>query len=183
MKKYISVGAVVVVCLLVLSGCTEQQRKDNGQIDPDVRDEQVDTNTNELLEQAISDAILSHNKDVFRDGDRQTFTTEYHEVIKVVSSENTVEVYLLALYAQYQYEDGEADLTGASSMPCAITFEIEDGTYSVKEYWEPEDGENYKNSIREKFPDDIDDVDLELPSEAMDVCNQRANEFFENGHR
>ena len=114
MKKYISVGAVLVVCLLVLSGCTEQQRKDNGQIDPDVRDEQVDTNTNELLEQAISDAILSHNKDVFRDGDRQTFTTEYHEVIKVVSSENTVEVYLLALYAQYQYEDGEADLTGAS---------------------------------------------------------------------
>ena len=102
MKKYISVGAVLVVCLLVLSGCTEQQRKDNGQIDPDVRDEQVDTNTNELLEQAISDAILSHNKDVFRDGDRQTFTTEYHEVIKVVSSENTVEVYLLALYAQYQ---------------------------------------------------------------------------------
>ena len=183
MKKYISVGAVLVVCLLVLSGCTEQQRKDNGQIDPDVRDEQVDTNTNELLEQAISDAILSHNKDVFRDGDRQTFTTEYHEVIKVVSSENTVEVYLLALYAQYQYEDGEADHTGASSMPCAITFEIEDGTYSVKEYWEPEDGENYKNSIREKFPDDIDDVDIELPSEAMDVCNQRANEFFENGHR
>ena len=59
MKKYISVGAVLVVCLLVLSGCTEQQRKDNGQIDPDVRDEQVDTNTNELLEQAISDAILS----------------------------------------------------------------------------------------------------------------------------
>lgn len=83
MKKYISVGAVLVVCLLVLSGCTEQQRKDNGQIDPDVRDEQVDTNTNELLEQAISDAILSHNKDVFRDGDRQTFTTEYHEVIKL----------------------------------------------------------------------------------------------------
>ena len=68
MKKYISVGAVLVVCLLVLSGCTEQQRKDNGQIDPDVRDEQVDTNTNELLEQAISDAILSHNKDVCRDG-------------------------------------------------------------------------------------------------------------------
>lgn len=182
MKRYISIGAVLMVCLLVLSGCAEQQRKNDEQIDPGVRNEKADTDTNEVLEQAISDAILFHNKDTFRDGDRQTFTTEYHEVIKVVSSERSVEVYLLALYAQYQYKDGKADLTGASSMPCAITFEVEDGTYSVEEYWEPEDGENYKNSIREKFPDDIDDVDIELPSEAIDVCNQRANEYFANGH-
>ena len=84
------------------------------------------------------------------------------------------------LYAQYQYEDGEAKLTGGGSNPCVITFVNIDGMYSVTDYWEPEDGENYESSLHSRFPEDIleSGTDLSAPN-AMEICNQHAIDYFE----
>lgn len=52
--------------------------------------------------------------------------------------------------------------------------------YSVTDYWEPEDGENYESSLRGRFPEDIleSGTDLSAPN-AMEICNQRAIDYFE----
>ncbi|WP_313529351.1 hypothetical protein [Anaerotignum sp.] len=128
----------------------------------------------------MSDAIISHNRNIFSGGDKQTFATEYHDILKTVVQDKPTEVYLVALYAQYQFEKGEAKLTGGGSSPCVITFASEDGLYSVTDYWEPEDGENFESSLRSRFPKDIlkSGTDLSDPN-AMKICKQRAVDYFE----
>jgi len=132
------------------------------------------------LEQTVTDAILSHNRGSFRGDDKQMFATEYHEILKTVVQDKSTEVYLVALYAQYQFEEGEAKLIGSGSNPCVITFVSADGVYSVTDYWEPEDGENYESSLRSRFPEDIleSGTDLSEPN-AMELCDQRALDYFE----
>lgn len=85
----------------------------------------------------------------------------------------------MALYAQYQFEEGEAKLTGGGRNPCVVTFVCVDGVYSVTDYWEPEDGEHYKSSLRSRFPEDIleNGTDFSEPN-AMGICNQRALDYF-----
>lgn len=135
----------------------------------------------EVLEQAVSDAIIACNQKKFGGNDAQTFATEYHKILKTERQENTTVVYLVAYYAQYQSTaDGGIELTGGSSTPCVITFSDSDGSYQVTEYWEPQDGESYEESIRNKFPEDIGDVSTDvLGPDAMEICNQRAREYFE----
>ncbi|BAL00463.1 hypothetical protein OBV_32640 [Oscillibacter valericigenes Sjm18-20] len=108
------------------------------------------------------------------------FATEYHEILKTVVQDKSTEVYLVALYAQYQFEEGEVKLTGAGCNPCVITFVSVDGVYSVTDYWEPEDGENYESSLRSRFPEDIleSGTDFSEPN-PMEICNQRAIDYFE----
>lgn len=161
---------LAILCIFILGGCTTHQDEND----------QIDSSVDMALEQAVSDAIISHNKVRYRGGDKQMFATEYHEVLKTVVNDNYTEVYLATLYAQYQYEDGEAELTGGGSNPCVITFVNIDSMYSVTDYWEPEDGENYESSLRGRFPEDIleSGTDLSAPN-AMEICNQRAIDYFE----
>lgn len=161
---------LAILCIFILGACTTHQDEND----------QLDSSVDVALEQAVSDAIISHNRDRFRGDDKQIFATEYHEILKTVVQDKSTEVYLLALYAQYQFEEGEAKLTGGGSNPCVITFASADGLYSVTDYWEPEDGENYESSLRSRFPEDIleNGTDLSEPN-AMEICNQRAIDYFE----
>ena len=176
-----------MLCILILSGCTmyQSERDQSDSMVSSMASTQTSLpNSSEsvdmALEQAVSDAILSHNRGSFRGDDKQMFTTEYHEILKTVVQDNSTEVYLVALYAQYQFEEGEAKLTGSGSNPCIITFVSADGVYSATDYWEPEDGENYENSLRSRFPEDVLESGTELSEpNAMEICNQRAMDYFE----
>lgn len=188
-KKALMCTILVALCILTAAGCTAD-KNENPTPDLEVTTpaptppapptplptEHVD----EALDQAISDAIVSHNKEVFRGGDLQMFATEYHEVLKTVPQDDVTEVYLMALYVQYTYKDGKVEQTGGSSGPCAVTFAVTDGAYSVTDYWEPEDGEYFNSSIQERFPEDIVVTGTVMSNpDAMGICDQRAAEYFE----
>jgi len=68
-----------------------------------------------------------------------------------------VTVYGLALYQGYDMVDGKLHEEAGSHTPVAITFDVLNGKYSLKEYWRPGDGTYYEPDIREKFPDKIED--------------------------
>jgi hypothetical protein len=99
-----------------------------------------------------------------------------------VEEDDSVTVYVVALYAQYQYVDGEIPLTGAVCTPAAVTFTKGESGYTVTEFWEAEDGVRFEPSIREKFPPDIAEATLDLMatglSDAMRICDERARAFF-----
>ena len=69
----------------------------------------------------------------------------------------TVTVYGLALHHGYDVVDGNLQVVEGSHTPVAITFNVKNGKYSLKEYWRPGDGAYYVSDIREKFPDEIED--------------------------
>lgn len=137
------------------------------------------TSENDDLEHCVSEAILAENKSVFKPIETETYATESHNILKKVENGDSVTVYLVALYAQYQSDGDEVKLTGAVCAPVSISFMVRNGEYIVDEYWMPEDGESYAQSINDKFPPDIveDALALEIP-DGMEICDQNANKYF-----
>lgn len=185
---------LVTLCILSVGGCSASPQDESNHLGsvetalpstpnsiPPTPAQTADVD--DALEQSVSDAIISHNKSNFLDGEMQEFVTEYHETLKTVVDGKTAEVYLVALYAQYQYDNGDVKLTGAASNPCVITFAVTDGTYGMTEYWEPEDGESFDSSLRSRFPEDVVEKGTEFSVDAMEICNQRAADYFKSNER
>lgn len=109
------------------------------------------------LEIAIHEAILKQMAP--REPD-ELFRCENHVILDTVTEHATklTTVYAMVLTQIYDVSDGAVKDKGGSHMPVAITFEVgEEGEYTLKEYWMPEDGSYYVSSIREKFPDHIEE--------------------------
>ncbi len=119
-----------------------------------------------LLEKAINTAILSSDKPSEPDGLFRcaSFVLLKTEELCIDSEPPTpmqVTVYGIALYQTYGYSGDTFYDAGGSHIPTAITFEVADGGYEMKEYWIPRDGSYYAPDIRDKFPDDIEDEALD----------------------
>ncbi len=110
------------------------------------------------LDLAISNAILEHNKGHYSNGD---FACESHVTLATLPIERwdensnsmiqTVEVYLMALYQEYQYSGNGVSNTGGSHIPCVLTFDDTEAGYVLTNYWEPRDGSYYKPDIEKRF--------------------------------
>lgn len=120
-----------------------------------IREHQED----DLLDAAISKAILEHNKGAYPGGD---FACESHVILGTLEGKRrdeksdafiqTVEVYLMALYQEYGYAGAGFRNTGGSHVPCVLTFDLLDsGAYELTEYWEPRDGSYYAPDIKKRF--------------------------------
>lgn len=116
----------------------------------------------ELLEQAISEAILKHHTQYGIIGGT-AFESHISLGIEVSESRNETIVYALVLYYALSASETGIETHSGSHIPCRITFSKEvDNTYELVEYWEPRGGGLYGSDIRDGFPDDIE-------NEAMDT--------------
>lgn len=131
------------------------------------------------IESHISEVILSENKSRFKTSGAESYATEAHDVLTKIEEGNSLKVYLIVLYAQYQEKNDEIVLTGAMCSPVSISFLKKGNEYILDEYWVPEDGESYEQSVRDRFPSDVveDALALELP-DGMAVCDQAAEAYF-----
>ncbi len=77
----------------------------------------------------------------------------------------TVEVYLMALYQEYQYSGSGFSNTGGSHIPCVLTFDDTEAGYALTNYWEPRDGSYYKPDIEKRFCE----LDATTIAEALDT--------------
>lgn len=119
-----------------------------------------------LLENAVNTAILNGNKPFGPDGlfHCASFVTLKKEELCMDSEPFTpmqVTVYGIALHQGYDFSGDALREAEGSQIPTAITFEIIDGRYEMKEYWIPRDGSYYALDIRDKFPDDIEEEALD----------------------
>ena len=68
-------------------------------------------------------------------------------------------LYLLVMHKSYNMSSGIPEEVGGSCSAAAVTFSVDAaGQYRLKEYWEPGDGENYADAIRQRFPGDIAEI-------------------------
>lgn len=113
---------------------------------------------------ALHQAILANNR---KESDN-VFATESHRVYGATESEYTLTVYALVHYQEYQMVDGILTERSGSLVPTAITFTKNGDTYDLLQYWIP--GDNWADSIREKFPEYLWD-------KALDYKNYPAEEL------
>ena len=129
------------------------------------------------LESCVSQAILKANRGRFPMGELQA---QAHTILGVRQEGAYTRVYAVALYQEYAFDDSGFSLVGGCHLPIAVSFRQENGEYHLEEYWEPEDGGMYLNSILEQFPAEYQQeaADLEkFTVPHMQACYRQAIDY------
>lgn len=138
--------------------------------------EKVEQFREEDIEFCICEAILEKNKIV---DSSSVFQTEAHQIMQKEEKDGQMTVYAHVLHQSY---DANGKLESESYIPTAITFTQDDrGAYSLKEYWIPRDGSDYKADIEEKFPENIWEEALDgqfCIGNLQNQCEQAASRYF-----
>ena len=142
--------------LQTLNGTASDRLDGDGEEEEDDDSAQVTEGERDAEDAALSAAITAALREKYRSEDPdglihvQSYRLFDRETSDGTPREETV--YLAVCHAKYSMYGGPHE-TGHGLVPTAITFAVgEDGTYSVKEYRTPEDGAEYRSSIREIFP-------------------------------
>ena len=134
------------------------------------------------LDDAITAAIMEHNSGKYRKG---TYACSYHEVLATetvneASDKETVTAFIIAAYGEYEMKNGTVESVSGGSGPIALTFKVDNEQYTLLDYWEAEDGRNYVESIRAKFPSSVADSVIKDPYSVSKLCDQKADTYFRN---
>ncbi len=153
----------------------------------DGKQENVAENTSydyEKLKKAISAAILEKNHYDFYKYD---FECCDFIALKISlesaasdSTANTVVCYGWALYERYNILEKGIEDVGGSHIPIALTFDINENGYVLKEYWQPRDGSFFGPDIRSKFPKDIAEDGMDSQKfiiQQIQSCYKQAVQF------
>lgn len=135
------------------------------------------------LDSAVSAAVINHYKSGKPTG---LLSAESHIILETVSGtpkvnqkNSSISVYLITLYEEF---NSGGERVSASLVPAYLTFSVgEKGEYALTDFWEPEDGGNYEQSIRDKFPKEAAEKALNLNDvrEALEKANQIQVENFD----
>jgi beta-lactamase regulating signal transducer with metallopeptidase domain len=110
------------------------------------------------LELAIHDAIIQKNKNSYSpifdiaccDFAMLEMITE---ALPESSTASTVVCYGWVFYQRYLVSENGLEAAGGHHIPTALTFEVKQDQYILKEYWEPRDGSYFVSDIQDKFPE------------------------------
>lgn len=87
-------------------------------------------------------------------------------------------LYLLVMHKSYNMSSGIPAEVGGSCSAAAVTFSVDAaGQYRLKEYWEPGDGEDYADAIRQRFPGDVAEAAMNPQScepQLSEACYRKA---------
>jgi len=116
---------------------------------------------NERLSLFIDCEIAAQNESAYT---KDNFIAVDKEIISVRRFFNRTTVYMWAYYGEYNCEYNVKE-DSASHLLTVITVEKKHGSYHLLEYWTPEDGSRYLESVKEKMP-------FYIPSRLLDSSNR-----------
>jgi hypothetical protein len=155
----------------------------------DISDETINETTGivsdeELLERAISEAILTYNT---KYGTLGAFNCESHVILATTTNELVIND-TITVYAQVLFQSFDKQLIGLNNASGSFSTNVitfnkdENGTYELVEYWVPRDGSYYESDIRDKFPDDMEEAALDTQKNIvyqMQACYKQAIEALD----
>lgn len=137
-----------------------------------------------LTDEVISDVILTHYN---AHSTEDLLCTENHAPLATVYQENSdgavvVTKYLMVLYLELARDGDWFREQSGSHIPTALTFHVQpDGSCTLTEYWEPDDGSLYAPEVRTRFPADIAERALDTQryiDEQMKACYDQAIAYW-----
>lgn len=128
----------------------------------------------------INKTILTENEN---EGTGNFFATESHEILQRDVNRSFITYYLLVSYGEYSEDNGAVECDGGDHYyPAVITAEhTSEGKYELLEYWIPQDGEAYTDSIKEKFPANLHEkviYGVSYKNTLRKACEKEASEHF-----
>lgn len=134
------------------------------------------------IENEISNAVVQHNNGKYLAGayaceSHHTYTSE--ESSKSDNNEPLKTYYVLYVYNEYNFNNGEVEKISGGCSPAAITFKTDsDGNAELYEFREPRLGESYSSDMAEKFPIEIESNDSDLAEKLEKECDNKAKDNF-----
>ena len=137
-KKKMFLSLMVIVSLFIITGCSN---KENYITD------------NEHLYDAAVQYIIDNDTNPEKNNDRYKMFVDYNG-FGITEDENYRYVYMWIAEDSYYIADNKIISGSGSSMPYKFTFELNDN--KVVKIETPKDGNEYTSSIKEMYPDDIE---------------------------
>ncbi len=104
-------------------------------------------------EELIHQVIMDEEKSI--DTPKDAFACESHYIFDSELKPKENIYYLWAAYGEFTLENNELQSCCGVGPKVITMTKNHNGTYTLKEYWEPVDGEGYADSVKEKFPDHL----------------------------
>jgi hypothetical protein len=138
MKKKMFLSLMVIVSLFIITGCSNK--------------ENYITDYEHLYDTAVQ-YIIDNDTNPEKNNDRYKMFVDYNG-FGITEDENYRYVYMWIAEESYYIADNKIISGSGSSMPYKFTFELNDN--KVVKYEIPKDGNEYTSSIKEMYPDDIE---------------------------
>ena len=138
MKKKMFLSLMVIVSLFIITGCSNK--------------ENYITDNEHLYDIAIQ-YIIDNDTNPEKNNDRYKMFVDYNG-FGITEDENYRYVYMWIAEESYYIADNKIISGSGSSMPYKFTFELNDN--KVVKIETPKDGNEYTSSIKEMYPDDIE---------------------------
>ena len=138
MKKKMFLSLMVIVSLFIITGCSNK--------------ENYITDYEHLYDTAVQ-YIIDNDTNPEKNEDRYKMFIDYNG-FGITEDENYRYVYIWIAEESYYIADNKIISGSGSSMPYKFTFELNDN--KVIKIETPKDGNEYTSSIKEMYPDDIE---------------------------
>ena len=138
MKKKMLISLMVIVSLFIITGCSNK--------------ENFITDYEHLYDTAVQ-YIIDNDTNPEKNNDRYKMFVDYNG-FGITEDENYRYVYIWIAEESYYIADNKIISGSGSSMPYKFTFELNDN--KVIKIETPKDGNEYTSSIKEMYPDDIE---------------------------
>ena len=138
MKKRLIIGLLAIVTLFMIIGC-----KSKGNYIKD----------NEYLYDTAIQYIIDNDTNPEKNNDRYKMFVDYNGM-GITEDENYRYAYMWIAEESYYIADNKIMSGSGSSMPYKFTFELNDN--KIIKIETPKDGNEYISSIKEMYPDDIE---------------------------
>lgn len=128
----------LILFFLLITGCTESNEKlING-----------DKQMNKEMDDTISNYIIKKYSTSYSETEKQF---EVHKVYGTKDLNGVITVYMWSYYAGFNKSTGIQEQSG-QSLAAVIQLKKNEGTYSVIDYTETQDGSLFQSSLKKMFP-------------------------------
>jgi hypothetical protein len=133
-----------LLMVLLLVGCSENLTKDTGTVL-----KEGDNHISKEMEEVISNYIIQKYSSVYLQTEK---LFEVHKVYGTSELNSIISVYMYSYFGGFNKSTGLENQAG-HSLPAVIRLQKKSTGYSVIEYTETKDGNQYHSSLEKMFPD------------------------------
>ncbi|WP_410985598.1 peptidase M56 [Bacillus cereus] len=154
----------IISMLLLLIGCSPSHDVPSGNLQ-----EPKGITINSKLDQLLSESMIAWNKDKYSHTEKKF---ETHIVYGIKNENGKIYVYLHSLMQGYNRETGTVAQAG-HLLPVRATIIQNGNEFTLEDYREPTDGEEYESSLRKMFPREYANRALAISNKSIQLLETR----------